>query len=142
MVSGRGVGGGMTVRKVTNSCRSVTTHGCFRNRRVRVVNYGAFESIVSAVGGSPSVLKVVTVRGAVTNDLLRGRRLVHRDNLRIVNRCGLHVSRSLITLPKAGVRSIGRIGSRPVTLVRYASFLSALPGTGIIRGRSATVDTQ
>lgn len=64
-----------------------------------MVYYTDFRSIFASVHGSDRIVKVLTVRGAVTNDLLRGGRLLERDNARVVNRCGLHVSRDFIYLP-------------------------------------------
>lgn len=65
-----------------------------------MVYYAAFRSIFGTVHGSDRMVNVLTVRGAVTKDLLRGGRLLHRDNARVVNRRGLHVSRYFIYLPR------------------------------------------
>lgn len=88
------------MRKIPNSCRSVTTRGFFGSRRVRLVYYGAFRRIFSGLGGSDDVVKVVTVRGAVTKDLLRGCRLLESDKTAVVKRRGLQVDRDVVYLPK------------------------------------------
>lgn len=93
--------GEVTVRKRLKSFRSVATRRCFRNRRVRLVYYTAFRRIFRGVGQSPAVVNVYTVRGAVTNDLLRGCRLLQRDKAAIINRRGLRVRRDVYYLPSS-----------------------------------------
>lgn len=90
------------MRNMPNSCRSVTTRGFFPKRRVRLVYYSAFRRIFTGVGRSDGMVNVLTVRGAVTNDLLRGCRLLHRDNVAVINRRGLHVGRDFVYLPSSG----------------------------------------
>lgn len=132
----------MAVRKVTNYFRRATTRKDFPNRRIRILPYIDFSRRFTHVTTSTRLLKITTVRGAVTKDLLPGRRLLHHDALTIVNRCGLHVSRILTTLPKRQIASVHRIRSRPVTLVRYNRCLGTQPTVGIIRHSSATKDTH